>query len=545
MAVDKRPYPIDYSPLQRKWDIQTIPLKTSVDMAFDAIQGSALARDKGYAERVLIIHPSLRECERIYHSIRDRSKMFEQLTGRPFKIAVVHAGDRRIPADGHIVATQMVDSGVTIKGVSCVIDCMLSTVSHKGTVQMINSTETTSIQRKGRTGRTNNGLYIPLHKPSSRGEPITLPNAWDLMVHFEVYRPIYEGTINLSSLFVQVDSNTPGLRINKFAVFTGPEDLFPDALTRLAYLRDLAVYLQILLLFTNEENVDKVFKECNRLYDRLVNGYADDATEHFVQKGIRPEVASSRFQADINADRIQWNTLVGLAPGLPKICGNELMLGPYYPNIHPAAYDKHGIRIGRDTGHENNDCRQRLEVLLAGKMVGPDMNLFKKAILEALRTSHHDSFTPRQKCQITEAQTWVADLKTEEEADELVDWCVENGLIDAALVAPQSSDPATDGEVMWPPEGKGLDLHQIPIVETTSLTPVLSVISPVVETFTYSPEQLHMKLILKNPNTLSADGYKVYSRIQQILCPNGRDYVPAEDVDMEDLVAEAQRNGLI
>jgi hypothetical protein len=72
---------------------------------------------------------------------------------------------------------------------------------------------------------------------------------------------------------------------------------------------------------------------------------------------------------------------------------------------------------------------------------------------------------------------------------------VENGLIDAALVAPQSSDPATDGEVMCPPEGEGLDLHQIPIVETTSLTPVLSVISPVVETFTYSPEQLHMKLI--------------------------------------------------
>jgi len=101
-------------------------------------------------QRVLFIEPSLRECEKIVDSLAQIG----------VAATLVHSKSRRIPERGHIVATQVVDAGINIKGVTAVIDSGTSIVNHKGWIGKMISPCYVSDQRRGRTGRFCDGLYI-------------------------------------------------------------------------------------------------------------------------------------------------------------------------------------------------------------------------------------------------------------------------------------------------------------------------------------------------------------------------------------------------
>jgi len=78
---------------------------------------------------------------------------------------LLHAGDRIVPDHGHLIATQIVDAGINIKGITCVIDTGTMLINHKGSMELWLSDVTNAAQRKGRTGRFCDGLYISLHTP--------------------------------------------------------------------------------------------------------------------------------------------------------------------------------------------------------------------------------------------------------------------------------------------------------------------------------------------------------------------------------------------
>eukprot|EP00919_Chromeraceae_sp_WS-2016_P011475 GHVR01026786.1.p2 GENE.GHVR01026786.1~~GHVR01026786.1.p2 ORF type:complete len:367 (+),score=7.73 GHVR01026786.1:1850-2950(+) len=70
-----------------------------------------------YSTRLLIITPQLNECERIA----------EQLSAYGLYVTVLHGKSGETPKDGHLVATQVVDSGMNFPGtpITCVIDSCL------------------------------------------------------------------------------------------------------------------------------------------------------------------------------------------------------------------------------------------------------------------------------------------------------------------------------------------------------------------------------------------------------------------------------------
>jgi len=107
--------------------------------------------------RILWIEPSLKACEKIADSLAQVG----------VAATIVHSKARNIPEHGHIIATQIVDAGINIKGITCVIDSGTSIVNHKGWVGKLISPAYVRDQRRGRTGRFCDGLYISLQKPGA------------------------------------------------------------------------------------------------------------------------------------------------------------------------------------------------------------------------------------------------------------------------------------------------------------------------------------------------------------------------------------------
>lgn len=110
------------------------------------------------ARRFLVIEPSLRRCRQIS----------ERLTASGYPNKVVHSGDREIPDGVHIVATSVIEASVTIPGCDLVIDTgeRLVTDGSGGLLRVPNDIPG-SIQRRGRTGRTNDGTYVSVVQPKN------------------------------------------------------------------------------------------------------------------------------------------------------------------------------------------------------------------------------------------------------------------------------------------------------------------------------------------------------------------------------------------
>nr|WMI40099.1 MAG: RNA-dependent RNA polymerase [Rhizoctonia cerealis zetahypovirus] len=360
LAIDSRPYATFSPSLTRRHDILTANIRTSETWAFDALLQSSTARERGFADRVLIIHPSLVECRRIENAIKDRANMYADLTGKPFQISTIHAGDRRVPAEGHIVATQMVDAGVTIKGISAVIDSGLSIKNHLGTVQTIVSTPTVSIQRKGRTGRTNNGLYIKLRESSRAGEPITLPGVYELITDTAFWQTVYGDKYEFRSYFTP-DPN-PDQRTTFLKRLARCKSFIDHPLGHGVLRPDLALYTQILLMHTHTNEVDKMFRDTAEKYNSCVRGKPHEDVEHLVRNGRKPAVQASVFQRMYEEGDIEWHTHQGYQPGVPRQVGDEVGLF-----LHEDTY--HGAHIGRKSPNymlQKRPVANALEGILTG-----------------------------------------------------------------------------------------------------------------------------------------------------------------------------------
>lgn len=127
------------------------------------------------------------------------------LTARLSKSGVpvkhVSSEDRSIPDLGiHIVATAVVDAGITIPGCDCVIDMGYEMVNDLGQLKTIVVTPSTATQRAGRTGRTNAGVYYCYTTPTKANYKPS-PSITEILAdstmasHFGVKNPLTRSTI--------------------------------------------------------------------------------------------------------------------------------------------------------------------------------------------------------------------------------------------------------------------------------------------------------------------------------------------------------------
>jgi hypothetical protein len=243
--------------------------------AFDGLMRSQLATDKGLNARILVIEPSLRECEKICNSLRENASRYPH----NFQVNVLHAGDRRVPATGHIVATQMVNAGITIDGVTCVISSGREVVNHKGTVQTVACNAATFKQQKGRTGRTNEGLFIQC-LPGARARHSTvvqLPNVWEGLHDLEGWNAA--GKYNLRSNITTIphsDELTDN-RITSFLDFTGVSD---DTFKRCA-----KAWWEILCSHS-QLDTEQALAATTSAYDSLARHMPSESVEHLDDPGM-------------------------------------------------------------------------------------------------------------------------------------------------------------------------------------------------------------------------------------------------------------------
>ena len=112
-------------------------------------------RSRQGKQRILLIHPSKKQGLKICSSLQSMG----------FEVTTLSADTPLIPKTGHVIATSIADASLTIPGCDCVIDTGLSIVNQTGRAQTVTYDLATKIQRKGRTGRTNEGTYITFCDP--------------------------------------------------------------------------------------------------------------------------------------------------------------------------------------------------------------------------------------------------------------------------------------------------------------------------------------------------------------------------------------------
>jgi len=109
----------------------------------DAIQ-EALA---GEFKRILVVIPSARK-------VQDMAKRYKD-----YGFTAMWSENRSVPESGHVFATSIADAGLTLPGCDLVIDSGLRVVNDAGKTITVAVDRATSLQRRGRTGRTNPGEY--------------------------------------------------------------------------------------------------------------------------------------------------------------------------------------------------------------------------------------------------------------------------------------------------------------------------------------------------------------------------------------------------
>nr|UQT02536.1 putative polyprotein [Red mite associated hypovirus 1] len=137
------------------------PTPVRLDLPVVAIIQEALRKHAG-EQRLLVIVPGVREAEAIATALDSLGRQATVLSG----------ARRAVPEKGDIVATQIVDSGMDIPGITIVIDKGQRVVSDKGKIKVQPSDPSTDKQRRGRTGRRNDG-FVYTHLRAGTGTPPT------------------------------------------------------------------------------------------------------------------------------------------------------------------------------------------------------------------------------------------------------------------------------------------------------------------------------------------------------------------------------------
>jgi len=151
-----------------------VPMCRLIDV-FSAVIHDPEMTKRGQNKRVLVIEPSTLQCERFVASVQGQGDAFKGA-----KIGLMCSTKRTVPPEGyHIVATQMVDTGISIPGVTCVISSGDSVVADKGRVHWSRATHSTEKQRRGRTGRFNEGVYIRTGHELADDETPRYPEVYD------------------------------------------------------------------------------------------------------------------------------------------------------------------------------------------------------------------------------------------------------------------------------------------------------------------------------------------------------------------------------
>jgi hypothetical protein len=214
---------------------------------------SAIAEFVPNHNRFLIIEPSLSKCKGIVENMR--------ATG--YECKLVHAGDRFIPETGHIVATSVVESSITIPGCDLVIDIGDRYVNDGGTLIRVPNDTAGSIQRRGRTGRTCTGTYVRLKEPVN-----------------QLYRPVPDiNSVLAKSKAVEslgyhvpfdMAPRTRSLKGDKYAVINGciPDDTHAISI------------IQILL------NAGRDWVEVHDLYAKIQRGHCTEVIDHLLISGV-------------------------------------------------------------------------------------------------------------------------------------------------------------------------------------------------------------------------------------------------------------------
>jgi hypothetical protein len=131
-------------PLHEIWDKKMkIKLDEAIVQALKAVGPDGGPKFK----RILVIHPSSKKAQE--YALKYKESGFHALW----------AEDRNVPPTGHIIATQIADAGLTIPGCDLVIDSGMRVVNDKGQTKSVPVDKATSLQRRGRTGRTCPGEY--------------------------------------------------------------------------------------------------------------------------------------------------------------------------------------------------------------------------------------------------------------------------------------------------------------------------------------------------------------------------------------------------
>jgi len=128
------------------------------------------------------------------------------------------------PESGHVVASSIAEVGVTLPGVTCIIDAGDMVCSDNGRLIHMNMSPQVSGQRAGRTGRTNAGTYVMLAQPTGVDmEPMPSveiamldPGAWPMMSDVArrpvIVRPNMPGVGEWLTVTHSVLYHCPGLR---------------------------------------------------------------------------------------------------------------------------------------------------------------------------------------------------------------------------------------------------------------------------------------------------------------------------------------------
>ncbi|AZF86111.1 polyprotein [Sclerotinia sclerotiorum hypovirus 6] len=147
---------------------------------------SRVARDAGVCEKILIVHPSIAEGEYIRNSLLHLLPRI-QILHPAFKVGLMNSKARAVPDTQVIVASSIARIGLTIPGVTCVIDSDLVRGQHWGTLATVDQDVDASIQLAGRTGRTCDGWYFRCSQKAFGPRMVQTPSALDYLEHRELY----------------------------------------------------------------------------------------------------------------------------------------------------------------------------------------------------------------------------------------------------------------------------------------------------------------------------------------------------------------------
>jgi hypothetical protein len=122
-------------------------------------------------QRLLVIVPGIPEAASTAQALRDLGRVATAVSSKA----------RSIPKIGDIVATQIVDSGVDIPGITIVIDKGLRVVQDKGKTLVLPTDPSVDKQRRGRTGRRNLGFVYTSLVAGTGEHPLPYPTYTRIM----------------------------------------------------------------------------------------------------------------------------------------------------------------------------------------------------------------------------------------------------------------------------------------------------------------------------------------------------------------------------